>query len=115
MLSTALSRTDPFRTPWESDDPSLIRLKATAHTVAFFAEEFLEQERCALGEDGFKREYLGIPLGAQASPFSWELYQRATQISRALWPDPAFGPPPDEQAVPIENPFQRLQKSGAVR
>ena len=32
MLSTAWSRTDPFWTAWESDDPSLIRLKATADT-----------------------------------------------------------------------------------
>ena len=116
MLSTAWSRTDPFWTAWESEDPSLIRLKATADTVSFFSEEFLEQERCALGESGFKREYLGIPIGAHASPFSWDLYERATQIRVPLVPPgPAFGPPPDEQAVPVENPFQRLQKSGAVR
>jgi Terminase large subunit, T4likevirus-type, N-terminal len=69
MLSTAWSRTDPFWTAWVSDDPSWIRLKATADTTPFPAE-FLEQERRALGEDVFKREYLGIPLGGQASPFT---------------------------------------------
>ena len=27
----------------------------------------------------YKREYLGIPAGGQVSPFTWELYERATQ------------------------------------
>ena len=46
-----------------------------------------------MGEDDFKREYLGIPTGAQASPFSWDLYERATQIHVPLVaPGPAFGP-----------------------
>src|SRR5450759_3600753 len=72
MLSTAWSRTDPFWTAWASDEQSWIRLKATADELDTFSAEFLEQERRALGEDVFKREYLGIPLGAHASPFSWE-------------------------------------------
>src|SRR5215208_1946288 len=36
MLSTAWSRTDPFWTTWADDDPSWLRLKATADTVSFF-------------------------------------------------------------------------------
>jgi Terminase large subunit, T4likevirus-type, N-terminal len=93
MLSTAWSRTDPFWTIWSGDDPSWLRLKATADTVTIFSEQFLEQERRALGEDGFKREYLGIPVGAHASPFSWDLYQRATRIHEPLVPPGrAFGP-----------------------
>src|SRR5664280_1813041 len=71
MLSTAWSRTDPFWTAWASDEQSWIRLKATADELDIFTAEFLEQERHALGEDGFKREYLGVPLGGQASPFGW--------------------------------------------
>jgi len=31
-----------------------------------------------MGEEAFKREYLGIPLCGQASPFTRELYERAT-------------------------------------
>ena len=77
MLSTAWSRTDPFWMAWDSDDPSWIRLKATADIVPF-DPKFLEQERLAMGEEAFKREYLGIPMGGQASPFTWELYERAT-------------------------------------
>ena len=77
MLSTAWRRTDPFWMAWDSDDPSWIRLKATADIVPF-DPKFLEQERLAMGEEAFKREYLGIPLGGQASPFTWELYERAT-------------------------------------
>jgi len=106
MLSTAWSRTDPFWTAWDSDDASWIRLKATADTVAY-DPDFLEQERRALGEDGFKREYLGIPLGAQASPFTWELYERATRGHVPLVaPGPAFAPSAEVPGVPIANPFR---------
>jgi hypothetical protein len=115
MLSTAWSRTDPFWTAWAGDEQSWIRLNATADTTLFSAE-FLEQERRALGEDVFKREYLGIPLGAHASPFSWELYERATQVRVPLvQPGSAFGPPPQERAVPIANPFQSLKPSGGIQ
>jgi Terminase large subunit, T4likevirus-type, N-terminal len=115
MLSTAWSRTDPFWTAWASDEQSWIRLNATADTTLFSAE-FLEQERRALGEDVFKREYLGVPMGGQASPFSWELYERATQVHAPLVPPgPAFGPPPQERAVPIANPFQRLKPTGELQ
>jgi Terminase large subunit, T4likevirus-type, N-terminal len=115
MLSTAWSRTDPFWTAWADEDPSWMRLKATADTVTFFSDAFLDQERRALGEDGFKREYLGIPTGAQASPFSWDLYERATQIHVPLVQPGAAFQPPIENPVPIANPFQRLRASGAVR
>ena len=116
MLSTAWSRTDPFWTVWANDDSSWMRLKATADTVTFFTEQYLEQQRRLLGEHNFKREYLGIPLGATASPFSWDLYERATQIHVPLvQPGPAFQPPAEPPAIPIANPFQRLQATGAVR
>ena len=108
MLSTAWSRTDPFWMAWASDDQSWIRLKATADTV-HYDPDFLEQERRSLGEDAFKREYFGVPLGAQASPFAWELYERATQVHMPLVPPgPAFGPPVQERGVPIANPFKSI-------
>jgi Terminase large subunit, T4likevirus-type, N-terminal len=114
MLSTAWSRTDPFWTAWDSDDPSWIRLKATADVVQYDAE-FLERERRALGEEAFKREYLGIPLGGQASPFTWELYECATQVHMPLVPPGrAFGPAVQEQGVPIANPFQLLKPIGEL-
>jgi hypothetical protein len=115
MLSTAWSRTDPFWLAWAGDEQSWIRLKATAET-GLFTEQFLEQERCALGEDVFKREYLGIPLGGQASPFTWELYERATQVHVPLVkPGPAFAPPVQQQAAHTANPFQHLKQIGVVR
>ena len=96
MLSTAWSRTDPFWTAWADDDPSWLRLKATADVPGLFPPEYLEQERRALGEHDFSREYLGIPVGATASPFGWDLYERATRIHVPLVPPgPAFGPPPE--------------------
>jgi hypothetical protein len=62
------------RSAWAGDDPTWIRLQATADSdTALFTAEFLDQERRALGEHDFKREYLGIPGGGQASPFTWEL------------------------------------------
>ena len=116
MLSTAWSRTDPFWTAWAGDEQSWIRLKATADEIETFSPEFLEQERIALGEDGFKREYLGIPSGGHVSPFTWELYERATQIHAPLVPPgPAFGPPVPERAVPTANPFQRLKPNGELQ
>jgi hypothetical protein len=93
MLSTAWSRTDPFWTVWADDDPSWMRLKATAESVSFLSEEFLKKERRELGENNFKREYLGIPGGAEASPFTWELYERASYVHVPLVAaGQAFGP-----------------------
>lgn len=116
MLSTAWSRTDPFWTAWESEDPSWIRLKATADMPGWFSKEFLEQERRGLGENRYKREYLGIPAGGEASPFSWELFTRATEIHRPLVAaGPAFAPAEVPAATPIANPFQQLRTFGGRR
>jgi hypothetical protein len=111
MLSTAWSRTDPFWTTWESNDPSWTRLKATAEDVDFFSEQFLQQQLHLLGEHSFRREYFGIPLGAEASPFKWELYDRATRIQvpmaaagRAFGPslhDVATGPASGRASSPM--------------
>ncbi|MFZ3335399.1 MAG: terminase family protein [Xanthobacteraceae bacterium] len=117
MLSTAWSRSDPFWTAWASDDPTWIRLQATVDSdPGLFAKEFLDSEWRALGEHVFKREYLGIPGGAEASPFTWDLYERATCIHKPLAPPgPAFGPPPERQAVSIKNPFKEVQAAGGLR
>ena len=116
MLSTAWSRTDPFWTAWASEDPTWIRLQATADSnPELFTKEFLDQERRALGEHVFNREYLGVPGGEQASPFTWELYGHATQIYVPLVPPgPAFRPPVEAPPVPIANPFQSLRVSGGM-
>ena len=77
--------------------------------------EYLDQERRALGEHIFNREYCGIPGGAEASPFGWDLYERATRIHVPLVaPGTAFAPPA-EHSVPGANPFRRLQINGAFR
>ena len=117
MLSTAWSRSDPFWTAWAGDDPTWIRLKATADTDStLFAAGFLEQERRALGEIVFDREYLGIPGGGQASPFTWDLYERATQIHvPKAPPGPAFAPPPEPPAIPLKNPFKDLRALGGLQ
>jgi hypothetical protein len=111
MLSTAWSRTDPFWSAWASDDQSWMRLRATADEIDTLSPEFLEQERLALGEDAFKREYLGIPSGGHVSPFDWGMYERATTIhTPRVQPGAAFGPSPDEPAVATDNPFQVLRR-----
>ena len=80
MLSTAWSRTDPFWSVWDNDDPSWIRIRATTDVEpALIAPDVLERARRQLSDDEFKREYLGIPAGSQVSPFTPELYNRATQ------------------------------------
>jgi Terminase large subunit, T4likevirus-type, N-terminal len=117
MLSTAWSRSDPFWKAWVSDDPSWIRLKATADTDnTLFAPGFLEQERRAMGEHDFQREYLGVPGGGQSSPFTWDLFERATKIHMPKAPPgPAFVPPSEPPAVPFKNPFKDPRISGALR
>ena len=117
MLSTAWSRTDPFWTAWAGDEQSWIRLNATADKIDTFSAEFLEQERRALGEDAFKREYLGIPTGAHASPFTWELYERATQVRVPLvaaWPG-IWSARSGEGRRPVANPFRQLKPNGELQ
>ncbi len=81
MLSTAWSRTDPFWLVWAGDDPSWTRITATLDVAPnLIAPEVVERAKRQLSEDDFKREYLGIPAGSQVSPFTYELYERATQI-----------------------------------
>jgi hypothetical protein len=85
MLSTAWSRIDPFWKVWDSDDPTWLRLRATAGSdPTLFTAEFLEQERRALGEHAFRREYFGVPGGSEASLFPWELYEPCDPKRRAL-------------------------------
>jgi hypothetical protein len=113
MLSTAWSRTDAFWTAWSDDDPTWMRLKATADMDGtLFTAEFLEQERRALGEHDFNREYLGMPGGGIASPFTWDVFDRATKFyaPKAL-PGPVFTPPA-RPAVPLNNPFRDLPVGG---
>jgi hypothetical protein len=114
MLSTAWGRTDPFWKAWASDDQNYIRLKATADVATdLWTPEFLEEERASLGKDNFDREYLGIPTGAHTSPFTWDLYERATTVySPQVPPGPAFLPPQPEQGAPIQHPFKHLGPTG---
>lgn len=80
MLSTAWTRTDPFWLAWASDDPAWQRFQVTVDVdPTLYDPAFLERERKALGDDAYKREYLGIPAGGQVSPFGWELYERASK------------------------------------
>jgi hypothetical protein len=117
MLSTAWSRSDPFWQAWDGNDPTYLRLKATADMDGVNLDPvFLERERLALGEEAYKREYLGIPVGGGASPFTWELYQQATHPHTPLVPaGPAFAPPDEPAGVPAPNPFERLKSAGVRR
>ena len=86
MLSTAWSRTDPFWSAWENDD--WVRIRATIDVEPnLIAPEVLERARRQLSADDFKREYLGVPAGSQVSPFTYDLYERATQtpVHRNMW------------------------------
>ena len=93
-----------------------LRLKVTVDEVpGLHPAEYLEQERRAMGEHIFNREYCGIPGGAEASPFSWDLYERATRIQVPLVPAGTAFAPPAEHSVPGANPFRRLLINGAFR
>jgi hypothetical protein len=116
MLSTAWSRTDPFWSVWASENDNWVRLRATADSDStLFTPEFLEQERRALGEHAFKREYFGIPGGSEASLFPWELFDRASRTDAPLLPPgPAFQLPGQPPPVRIPNPFHNLQARGVI-
>jgi hypothetical protein len=64
--------------------PTGFRIQATAETAPFTPEFLEKKERRALDDHAFPREYYGIPQGGQASPFTWELYERATAIRSPL-------------------------------
>jgi len=108
MLSTAWKRTDPFWTAWTSDNPNWLRLKATADAAdSPFTQQFLEEQLQILGEQDFNQEYLGIPGGGNASPFTWDLYERATGVyAPTVPPGPAFPLVPGDPALwPIKYPL----------
>lgn len=116
MLSTAWSRTDPFWQAWESEGDCWMRLRATAGMPDFpLTAEFLEQERAALGEDAYKREYLGIPAGAHTSPFTWELFDRAICVTPPLAPVGAALLPDADVPRAAPNPFRSLSTARLFR
>ena len=84
MLSTAWSRTDPFWNVWSNEDPSWVRLKATADVPGLYSEDYLAQQLRTLGEVSYAREYLGVPMGTHTSPFTWQLYDRAVRVHTPL-------------------------------
>ena len=92
-----------------------MRLRATAEMPGLLDAEFLEEERRNMGEHKYGREYLGIPGGAEASPFTWDLFERATRIRTPLVPAGTAFSPRAEQSVPGVNPFRHLQINGAFR
>jgi hypothetical protein len=116
MLSTAWKHSDPFWTAWASDNDSWIRLKATADMPgAPFSQEFLEQERRVLGDQQFKREYLGIPGGGDGNLFTADLFEWAMEIHPPeVPPGEAFRPPSERAPVPIANPFRNLRIKGVL-
>ena len=66
----AVDRVEPHRPVWTagaSEDPTWIRLQATVdcRSQLVSIRQFLIQERQALGEQAYKREYLGIPGGGR--------------------------------------------------
>jgi len=88
MLSTANTRTDPFWSAWETGGESWMRIQVTIDVdPTLYNQSYLDQERRALGEDRYKREFLGIPAGGPVSPFIWEQFERATQapVHSATW------------------------------
>ena len=67
---------------------SRVRTQVTVDVdPTLYSQAYLDEERRALGEDRYKREFLGIPAGGQASPFTWEQFDRATQapVHPATW------------------------------
>ena len=80
MLSTANTRTDPFWSAWETGGESWMRIQVTVDVdPTLYNQSYLDQERRALGDDRYKREFLGIPAGGPVSPFTWDRFDHATR------------------------------------
>jgi hypothetical protein len=80
MLSTANSRTDPFWSAWDTGGEVWNRIQVTVDVdPTLYSQEYLDLERRALGDERYKREFLGIPAGGASSRFTWDLYDRAAQ------------------------------------
>jgi hypothetical protein len=62
-LTPALSKIFGHHPPWSAERFAL----AVDMDPSLFPAEYLEQERKALGEHAFKREYLGIPVSGAAT------------------------------------------------
>ena len=108
MLSTAWSRVDEFWRVWGSDDPTWIRIRSLADDNPRYSQAFLDSELAALGETASRREYLGEPLGHGASPFAWDLFDKATaRHEPRVPPGPDFIPRTEVMTV-VENPFRKL-------
>jgi len=109
MMSTAWSRTDPFWTAWSSENGGWSKLKVTVDMPDCpLPASHVAQERANLSEQEFKREYLGIPAGSHTSPFTWELYDRATQIFTPKAPAGRAFQPEREAAIHAANPFNNI-------
>jgi len=73
-------------TAWESDDASVIKTAGDGRkSQDSFPSHSWSKSARALGEHIFKREYLGIPLGAESQSF-WlgKLYERAIYVDTPL-------------------------------
>jgi hypothetical protein len=72
-----------------------------------FTQQFLDEQRQILGEADYNQEYLGIPGGGNASPFTWDHYERATGVYAPMVPaGSAFPLVPDDPALwPIKYPL----------
>ena len=65
-----------------------------------------------MGERDFNREYLGIPGGGEASPFGWDLFDRATQIhAPKAAPGSAWTPPVEAVRHTVAESIQRCATS----
>ncbi len=115
MLSTAWSRTDPFWTAWDNDNPEWIRLRATAEIPGLYTEEYLAQERRELGEEAFKS---GVSRHSRRQP------RQPVHLGSVRAGDPdsrpvgaaGFGVCAAAGTVEhIENPFKALNTAGVFR
>jgi hypothetical protein len=86
MLSNSRSRSDPIwkgRMDDDSTDPA--ESDGDGRPRARPRRSSWSKAR-GLGEHALQRQYLGIPGGEYASTFTWELYERSTNVQAPLMP-----------------------------
>ena len=78
MLSTAWSRVDEFWRVWESDDPTWIRIRSLADDSPRYTRLSWTVSGSRWARQRFGARVSRRTIGQGASPFAWNLFDRAT-------------------------------------
>jgi hypothetical protein len=84
-LSTPFGKRGWWFKEWSEGGDGWKRVKVTAEQCPRISDEFLAEERRALGDWWYRQEYLCEFMDAQASAFTWEMIESTRGEEVQLW------------------------------